>query len=207
MRHFSPEQAIFKIAALPQANFTVVAATDVITSTAHGLSNGDCVWVSSGTTLPAGLSASTNYYVIEATANTFKLSAIPNGPSVNITDTGTGTHTYALKGKVFMGVDWRNIQLNLATSNSANLTIKIQGSDQSDVDFNAAQSPTNRWDYLQIKDLNNNNTFDGDTGIALTGTDDYRHFEINNNKKLLYCAQITTWVAGKVNLFINGASD
>jgi len=74
--------------------FTAVAATDVITSNAHGLADGDIVTVSSSTTLPAGLSANTNYYVIEKATNTFQLSATSGGSAVNITDTGTGTHTW-----------------------------------------------------------------------------------------------------------------
>ncbi len=71
------------------------AADDTITSTAHGLSVGDIIRVSSSTTLPAGLSANTDYYVIStATANTFTVSVNNGGSVVNITDAGTGTHTY-----------------------------------------------------------------------------------------------------------------
>ena len=40
------------------------ATTDIITSTAHGLVNGDIIKVISGTTLPAGLSTTVLYYVI-----------------------------------------------------------------------------------------------------------------------------------------------
>lgn len=76
------------------ATFTAVAATDVITASAHGLTNGDIVTVTSSTTLPGGLSVNTDYYVIEKTDDTFKLSATSGGSAVNITDTGTGTHTW-----------------------------------------------------------------------------------------------------------------
>lgn len=74
--------------------FTVVAATDVITLTAHGLKVGDVVRVASGTTLPAGLSASTDYWVLTVpSVDTLTLSASRGGAVVDITDTGTGTHT------------------------------------------------------------------------------------------------------------------
>ncbi len=76
--------------------FTATAATNVCASTAHGLQNGDQVLVSSTTTLPAGLSAATYYYVRDAAANSFKLSATKGGAEVDITDTGTGTHTVKL---------------------------------------------------------------------------------------------------------------
>ncbi|MBX4215330.1 hypothetical protein KW797_00045 [Candidatus Parcubacteria bacterium] len=88
------------------ATFTAVAANDTITAVAHGLENGNIVWVSSGTTLPAGLSASTNYFVIDKTTDTFKVSATEGGTTVDITDAGTGTHTFkAIRGgDTFQGV-------------------------------------------------------------------------------------------------------
>ena len=73
------------------------ATTDIITAVAHGYLTGDRVRVSSGTTLPAGLAAATTYYVIKLTADTFKLATTDAlataGTAVDITDTGTGTHS------------------------------------------------------------------------------------------------------------------
>lgn len=92
--------------ALPLNNGTgqtfTAATTDIITRAAHGYLTGDQVQVSSATTLPAGLSAATYYYVIKLTADTFKLSttlagAVAGTGIVDITDTGTGTHTVTLK--------------------------------------------------------------------------------------------------------------
>lgn len=79
------------------ATFTA-ATTDVVTITAHGLLTGDGPFrVSSSTTLPAGLAAATDYWIIKIDANTFKFaSSLANavaGTAVDITDTGTGTHT------------------------------------------------------------------------------------------------------------------
>lgn len=73
--------------------FTVNASTDVVTLAGHGLSEGTRIRVASGTTLPAGLSAATDYFVRDVTPNTFKLSATAGGSAVDITNTGTGTHT------------------------------------------------------------------------------------------------------------------
>jgi len=77
------------------------ATTDICTAAAHGYLTGDQVQVSSATTLPAGLAAATYYYVIKLTADTFKLAnSLANavaGTAVDITDTGTGTHTITLK--------------------------------------------------------------------------------------------------------------
>src|SRR3989344_2712204 len=77
------------------ATFTVGPATDIFTSNAHGLINGDKVKVSSTGTLPSPLGTNGGYFVIEKTTNTFKLAQdIPYGISVAITDAGTGTHTW-----------------------------------------------------------------------------------------------------------------
>lgn len=72
--------------------FTTDFTTDYLTSTAHGLSNGDRVMVYSGTTLPAPLAANTVYFVINKTADTFQVSLTLGGSAVNLTDNGTDTH-------------------------------------------------------------------------------------------------------------------
>ena len=74
--------------------FTTDFTTDFLTSAAHGLSNGDRVMVFSGTTLPAGLSANTVYFVVSKTTDTFKLSLTSGGSAINLTDDGTGTHKW-----------------------------------------------------------------------------------------------------------------
>jgi hypothetical protein len=79
--------------ALPTATFTA-DGTDVITSVAHGRSNGERVKFSSAGTIPPGLSASIVYYVINAAADTFKVSLTSAGAAVDITGAGTGTHTW-----------------------------------------------------------------------------------------------------------------
>lgn len=73
--------------------FTADAGTDVFTATGHGLSDGDVVHVSTTGTLPAGLSANTDYFIISSTANTFQLSLTTGGSAVDVTDAGSGTHS------------------------------------------------------------------------------------------------------------------
>lgn len=77
-----------------QREFTATAATDLINITAHGIPAGTTVQVSSSGTLPAGLTAGTTYYVRDVVANGFKLYTVATGgTAVDITSTGTGTHT------------------------------------------------------------------------------------------------------------------
>ena len=73
---------------------TVDASTDVFTATGHKLELGHAVEISTDGTLPGGLSASTKYYVIELTADTFKVSTTLDGSALDITSAGTGTHTF-----------------------------------------------------------------------------------------------------------------
>lgn len=82
--------------------FTADAGTDICTytSTANIPSNiltGTRVRLTTTTTLPAGLTTATDYYVIKVSDTTFKLATsyanAVAGTAINITDAGTGTHT------------------------------------------------------------------------------------------------------------------
>jgi hypothetical protein len=75
------------------ATTDVSASADTITIAGHGLRGNATVRLSSTTTLPAGLSAGTDYYVIVTDADTVQLATSEDGDAVDITDTGTGTHT------------------------------------------------------------------------------------------------------------------
>lgn len=70
------------------------ATSDVLTAVAHGLAVGNRITVAnSGGALPAGLAAATTYLVATVpTADTFTLESTA-GVAVDITSTGTGTHT------------------------------------------------------------------------------------------------------------------
>ena len=96
------------------ADFTA-AASNVITSAAHGLSNGNRITLTTTGTLPGGLSTSAIYYVIEKTTNTFELSATLDGSAVDITDTGTGTHTWSAEQ------GWYDLDYNLETDREQDL--------------------------------------------------------------------------------------
>jgi hypothetical protein len=74
--------------------FTVDATTNIFTSAAHGLEDGDAVETTTDDTLPGGLALLTNYYVRDATTNTYKLAATEGGAALDITDVGVGTHTW-----------------------------------------------------------------------------------------------------------------
>lgn len=111
-------------------------------------------------------------------------------------------------GTAYKVTDFQHAMLALSSASSANFTIKFQGSFSDTVpDFSAARSATNRWDYIQVKDYQNNAAIDGDTGVAFAGTDDVRMFEFNTNGLKWVCATITARSAGTVTLHLSGFSN
>lgn len=93
--------------------------------------------------------------------------------------------------------DFKNIALSFATDGGgdAALTVKFQWSIQDNVDFSAAQSVTNMWDYIEVVDLEDGTVIDGDTGISVATADDYRLFEMN------------TWVLKWINAHVSARTE
>jgi hypothetical protein len=68
-------------------------STNTLTlATGHGLYNGQLVTLTTTTTLPAGLTANTLYYIVSRTATAVSFALTPGGSAVTISDAGTGTH-------------------------------------------------------------------------------------------------------------------
>lgn len=89
-----PEDTTTTVGDLTFVAADVNVGSDTITITAHGYVNTNTLTLTnSGGALPASLVAGTTYYIINAAANTFKLSTSSGGAAVNITDAGTGTQT------------------------------------------------------------------------------------------------------------------
>lgn len=65
-------------------------STNTFTIPSHGLSNGDPVLFSSDATLPGGITSTDFYFIINASTNTFQISATYNGAVLDITSQGTG---------------------------------------------------------------------------------------------------------------------
>ena len=80
------------------ATLTVGTLDPTITSTGHGLIDTNKVQVSSSGALPVGLTAATDLFVRDKTANTFKLAATSNGTALALTTVGSGTHTWTISG-------------------------------------------------------------------------------------------------------------
>mgnify|MGYP000122439931 CR=1 FL=1 len=72
---------------------SVDVSTDTITKSGHGLYDGDCIQLSSLGSV-TGVSADTNYFIVNKTATTFQLAATVGGPVINLTGANTTAPTY-----------------------------------------------------------------------------------------------------------------
>lgn len=98
--------------------------------------------------------------------------------------------------------DADNVTIDVAGGGSAVFTVKLQGSIQKDVDFSAAQSATNRWDYIEAVDCQSGSVIAGDTGLTFSAGD-VRLLTVNTNKLNSICATVTAYTSG--TLTMNGA--
>jgi hypothetical protein len=79
--------------AVASSSFTVNTGNDRLLVVGHPYLNGDIVVLTTRDTLPAGLDADMPYAVINRNANNFRLSTSVGGSQIDITDSGTNTHT------------------------------------------------------------------------------------------------------------------
>jgi hypothetical protein len=87
-----------KAATVPLSSMTVAANT--ITATAHTLTTGDSVVFSLASSLPPELSAGVEYFVINASTNTFQLAATSGGPALSLTN-GSYSATLDARGTTY----------------------------------------------------------------------------------------------------------
>ena len=107
----------------------------------------------------------------------------------------------ASTGSVVSVADYRNVNLQIGTASSANLTVKIQGSFSDTMPtFSSAATVSNHWDYIACYDLNTGLLVAGDTGFVVTGTDDFVNYKVNTYGLKWLCATVTARSAGSVTV-------
>lgn len=86
------------------ATTDVNTTTDAITEADHNYYTGLVGQFNTTTTLPAGLSLATDYYIIASTTGTYKVASskanADAGTAINLTSQGTGTHTFTPRGNI-----------------------------------------------------------------------------------------------------------
>lgn len=202
----SDEINIMNAQSANSAVFTATNATNTFNDTAHGLSNGNCVTVGTATTLPTGLSASTYYYIINKTDDTFQLSTTPGGSAVAISDDGTGAHTWYQEvcGDIIDVSDYRHIAISVDVETSPSVTLKCCGSIIDTLPaFLNPQSASNRYDFIQTTDLEDVSTDDGDTGLAVVA-EDHRLIVINTDGLAFLSFKTLDFQAGDITIKLKG---
>jgi hypothetical protein len=99
--------------------------------------------------------------------------------------------------------DFQHIVLSFATDGGgdAALTAKVVGSiEDTAPDFTAAQSVANMYDFIQMKDLEDGSSIDGDTGFAVATADDYRLFAVNVDNLKWLAVRITARTQGELTV-------
>lgn len=112
----------------PVGTITADNTNETITLAAHGMADGTVVhFANTGGGLPTGITAKTIYYVRDATANTFKITATRGGAALDITTNGTGTNSVYQtflapdsRGRVDIGLDGSANRITASSTNGAN---------------------------------------------------------------------------------------
>lgn len=189
------EVVLLKDAPVRAITSSTNASPIVVTSSGHGLQTGDRVTIISHATNTA---ANGTWTVTRVDANTFSLdNSTGNG-------VGGGTGSWAkIYNRAALAQDYQNVVLAVDTDGGgdAAMTVKIVGSMQESCpDFALAQSPTNQYDFLDVIDMEDGASIDGDTGFVVATADDHRQFEVNVNGVRWLGVIATAGTAGEITV-------
>lgn len=184
--------------------FTANPSDEKLTITSHGYGDGDKVWVSTTGTLPGGLAASTDYYVKYVDANTVQLSASYMGATINITSSGSGTHSIIMKERYFVVCDTTSPVVNdINTSPSGGPPKFIK------IGYWESESATIRVQKLCWWDTTVNSGFGYWSGHLLSTSDDADFsYDVRAGAEFFaICTRIgTTWTGTGVDEFTGDAN-
>lgn len=191
----------------------VTSSTDatpiVVTATTHGLSTGDRVLIYGHAT---NTNANGIFKVTVVNANSFQLQDEITGANIAGSGGGAGSGGVLVKAPpVLLVSDFRSINLQVSTSGTATVTLKIPGSlgkplaQESSPRYDypnmgATVSPANPYRFLQIVDLEDNSAKDGDTGIVVAGTDINNQYEVNVNSTKYVTVIPVSWTQGAITV-------
>lgn len=182
------------------------ATPTVLTVSSHGFSTGDVVQVFGHTVNTA---ANGCYKITVLSSNTFSLQDINTGANVAGNGTGAATGSVVLAPKVVLSQEYDSVVLEVGTSGSANMTVKVLGS-QGDPfatlndqhgdtpNFGATISATNNYSYLQLINNSDSTPIDGSTGVVFSGVDAFQSYKINVEAMKYITLCISTWTAGAI---------
>ena len=173
---------------------TVTSSTDaspsVVTKNSHGLASGDRIIITGHTT---NIAINGIYDVVVLNANTFTLKDIDTGAAINGSGGGAGSGgVMCVAPKIAFTEDFINAMIHVVTAGTSTFNLKVVGSQGkllADIgtrgtdrpNFGGTINDTNPYSNIQIIDLDTGTAVNGATGIALTGTDINKQYEVNTN--------------------------
>lgn len=187
---------------------SVTSSTDatpiVVTKAAHGYSTGNQVIINGHTT---NIAANGLYKITVLSSSTFSLQDINTGADIGGSGAGAGASgVMALAPKVVFNSDFRDAVLQVGTTGTATVTVKVAGSlgkNNGDApNWGGTVSPSNPYTFIQIINLDTAAAVNGATGIALTATDIQNSYEINMNGIKYLTVIPTAWTQGVVTVKI-----
>ena len=128
-------------------------ATDSFTSSNHPFVNGQKVRFTGGTSI-VGVTAGTDYYIVQATQNTFKLATSSGGTPADITTVPTTDLTF------FQDIVGKDAYIKIVASDTTgiNLDLGFQSTDVGRViRLNTQVAPQIKWGYAEILELDSTN--------------------------------------------------
>jgi len=187
----------------------VTSSTDatpiVVTATAHGIKNGQRVFIYGHTT---NIAANGIFVATAVSANAFTLTDEITGAAVAGSGAGAGSSGLCVPAPAVVRIgDFKNSVLQIGTTGTATMTLKVAGSLGMTVkgsvsprgdypNFGATVSPTNPYSFLQTISLDTGAATNGATGIVIAGTDINIMIEINTNLINLATLFPITWTQG-----------
>lgn len=106
---------------------------------------------------------------------------------------------------MLFSADFRNAVWTVTAANSANCTIKFYSSNQETrPDLDSAASATNQYSTVEVVDLEDRTSIDGDTGVSYAGSGDgTRRFELEDNYNRRIGVIMTARSAGDITLDVS----
>jgi len=131
------------------------------------------------------------------------LVALAGGYGINEMNTGssesqflmpvlTSTSTAGAGTSVSVGL-YKAVACAMDTERTSSYTIKFAGSlSDSAPDFNTTAAVDNQWDYVEVVDIEDGNTIDGDTGLTYANQEDHRQFAVNTDRLSWFTAILSS---------------
>lgn len=97
-----------------------------------------------------------------------------------------------------------HVALTIAGDGTASFTIKVKASQQdAKPDFTAAASPTNQWQYIQLRYLLDQSAVAGGTGVVLA-SNGVELYEVNTNGIRWICPEVAAYTSGNAYVWGKG---